>query len=125
MKYYVMCDDDFGYEICGGPCDTVEDVSVELYSVVRKLTKSELKKATIYVAKCEDNETPFDDHDILNLWVGSREGGNLIDSVFYYNDAISLIRKYEQDDCDNDIYEEDFYDIYIKDENGKIYSVLR
>lgn len=125
MKYYVMYNDGYDYEVYGEPCDTVEDISVELYSVIRRLTKSELKKSMIHIAKCEDDGTPFSDHDILDLWVGSKEGGNLIESVLYYNDATALIRKYEQEDYDNDIDEEDFYDIYVKDENGKIYSVLR
>lgn len=60
--------------------------------------------------------TPYDligDYIVTEreLWVADRESGNLIERVYSIGEGIDLIYEYEEQDKEDGVYVEDFYEV--------------
>ena len=90
------------------------------------LTTREQATRNIYVIECDDpDEDNLEQHLVGRiLWdsddpadrgdqyvIRDREAGNVIDTFCTYEEARAALERYENDDRDEGIYDEDFYEI--------------
>lgn len=97
-------------------------IDKDLLEDLKSCCKSNGYKISNYIEKLINTEIEKEKTTMKKFYIANRETGTIINYATSFKQALLLLKEYEDDDKNEGIFEENFYDILDENKNTMLYN---